>query len=246
MATTPLNLATPYKDVVEILFIIIVIAALLALLRVLVNVGVLDPIPITEIDMPTLLIATSLAQDVRPETTSLMADVAMQVAKRGVEEAANPPTQSAARGNLIAIFPGRPSVSMCPTVSHHGVVIDAGEQRVTDEARSAWAVRLSADPSIRVSILPALSVTCVQTVERVGRLAALVARWRILRRLTRRSRGQFASSLIMVVSPRHRSVLFAAAHTSQNAASDLHPFPRDESPERRREAFLRRRHRQTT
>lgn len=233
-------------EVAEILFMVIIIVVLLTFINFLSKIGLLDPVPVKQSDLPTILIATSLAYNVRPETSSLMAEIAAQVAKRGVEDESSAQIEYPARGQLIAVFPGRPSVDMCPAVSHHGVVLDVGEQRVTEQSRLSWATRLSSDTSIRVSILSPVHVTYIETVERIGNIPARVARWRILRRLARRLHdGDTASSLILLVSPRRRSVMFASAQALRSMTGNLRPLARNE-PTEARDDTIRRRNRQPT
>lgn len=194
------------EEVVEVLQWSVLIVVLLVLLNILHSLGVFDPVAIKQCRIPTMLVATSSAHGTLPQITPLMAKVALMASLRGVEEETPEEQDGPARGQLVGEFAGalRRKAQIGP--SEHGVVLEVGSVRVTKEAQKAWGSRLSSDPSVQVRILKARQVTIATVPERNSRIAIIVARWRILRRLGRRTRTNYNGStdVMLLVSPKKR------------------------------------------
>lgn len=190
----------------ELAAMLIALALLLALANYLSFIGLFDPITTSHASLPPLLIATAPHPTNRPELTSATYAIARLVAARGLHEdppsilsddllptshqsRSNPlPIPSPARAHLIAILSSVWGSSSTPSTGRHGVVLDAGH-RATSTARSAWARRLAAH-SLDVSLHPGAPAIRAAMPLRTGFLSMTVARWRLLRRLERRARGE--------------------------------------------------------
>lgn len=200
---------------VELILWALLVAVLLGVLNALQRYGVIDPVIVTHVDVPQLLVATQAgATNSRLEVTASMAELAASAARRGLTEEEGTSGAHPARGFLYGEFGGvLRGDALTASSSTHGVILDTGDERVTTTARDAWRSRLTADHgAVDVKIVRPGTALIVTTDERDGRVARAVASWRLLRRLKRRAKKLSTRAnppVVVFASPRNRQISFA-------------------------------------
>lgn len=176
--------AIAYSD---IFLKVVILVALLLIANFLAKIGVFAPVVINRKRLPDILIAIVPVSDAQPSFTPTMVQVADVVSLRGIQE--DIPDRlgedNIVRGELIGFYPTSPRPFVRPPTAYEGVIIDVGD-RVTLSNKSEWESRLSSIPELRLEIITVPESLQVSFEHRSQKIAGLVWRWRVFRKLSRR------------------------------------------------------------
>lgn len=179
----------PFTEAAELLAMALAVAVLLFLANRLASFGAFEAMPLTRQPLRPLLVAVSPVRDATPGHHELMTRVSSAAQARGVEEERSILGDFAAsitRGELLGIYHGPVRPFMRGQPAELGVVLDTGENRVTEEARAAWQKRLAGLKTdvreITVKIVKIEDALCVPS-KWEKRASELVAQWRGYRKL---------------------------------------------------------------
>lgn len=176
-------------EAAELLAMALALVVLLFLANRLASFGVFEAIPLTRQALRPLLVAVYPVRDATPGHHELMTRVFSAAKGRGIEEERSVLGDFAAsitRGELLGIYHGPVRPFMRGKPAELGIVLDTGENRVTEQARSAWQKRLAGLKEdvgeISVKIVKIEDALCVPS-KWEKRASELVAQWRGYRKL---------------------------------------------------------------
>lgn len=215
-----MKMKDPTTEATELLWMALALVILLLLGNLLSSLGVFEPIPLTRQSFGPLLVATCPSRDAKPGLHELMTRVSAAASARGVQEEISllgDFATSITRGELLGVYHGPVRPFMRGKPAELGVVLDNGENRVTEETRAAWQKRLDASDEdlgeLTVKIIKVHDGLCVPS-KWDKRGSELVAQWRGYRKLLKHwnklpanERKGFPNVVIETMSKRRTRVL---------------------------------------
>lgn len=204
------------SEVTELLVMLVLLLLLLRLAYFLSTNGAFRAMLVKRQPIGPLLIAFTKHRSAKPGLHKAMTQIFSAAQARGVQEERNilgEEEWSVARGELAGVYHAVPRPGM-EAPAELGVIIDVGQNRVTEPARLAWERRLinAGVDDVSVRIIKVADAVCVSA-KYGGQVAQFIGQWRAYRKLKRHwgkahGRGE-PNILLETLSDRRKRVLVA-------------------------------------